>query len=122
MLTLVWGCFWTISRVASMPLLPGRRMSITTTSGLNSSVRAMASLALLASATTWKLGWRASSAFSPRRTTSWSSTSRILSIGLPRLWIVAIIAIGSIIAVSAHDDTAFEMAGHHPAGGVLAGG
>ena len=70
MITLVSGARVVISWQASMPDPPGRRMSITTTSGRWARVRSTASRAVAASATTSKPGWRSSSERRPSRTTS----------------------------------------------------
>src|SRR5579859_4802983 len=86
MMTLTSGWAAVISRQASMPLLPVMRMSITIASGLNARLLATASGAVLASATTSMLGWRSMSAFRPRRTTSWSSTSMIRCLDIALLY------------------------------------
>ena len=77
MITLDSGKRRTISSQASIPDVPGRRISMTTTSGCVNSTCSMASRAEPASPTTSKCGWRSIKAFNPKRTTSWSSTSKI---------------------------------------------
>src|SRR5690606_38195453 len=67
-----------MTRHASMPLPPGMRMSIMTTSGCVSATTCSASAADPASPTTSKSATRFSSVFSPSRTTSWSSTMTTL--------------------------------------------
>src|SRR5438046_1716500 len=72
--TCVFGSFERISRVASMPLPSASRTSITTTSGRAHSARSMASLTVAASPATDIPPASSSSALTPLRTTSWSST------------------------------------------------
>ena len=72
--TCVFGSFERISRVASMPLPSASRTSITTTSGRAHSARSMASLTVAASPATDIPPACSSSALTPLRTTSWSST------------------------------------------------
>ena len=83
MITRVSGRSALICRHASMPLPPGSRMSRTTTSGASCLAWLMASATVLASPTTSISGWRSMRARTPRRTTSWSSTRRILSPTVP---------------------------------------
>src|SRR5512134_3412212 len=75
MTTAVFGCFARISRVASMPLPSARRTSMTTTSGRVRSASSIASRTEPASAVTTMSSVACRSAFTPLRTTSWSSTS-----------------------------------------------
>src|SRR3990170_1894772 len=75
MTTAVFGCFARISRVASMPLPSASRTSMTTTSGRVRSASSMASRTEPASAVTTMSSVACRSAFTPLRTTSWSSTS-----------------------------------------------
>src|SRR5216684_704000 len=72
--TCVFGSLERISRVASMPLPSASRTSITTTSGRAHSARSMASLTVAASPATDIPPASSSSALTPLRTTSWSST------------------------------------------------
>ncbi|CAM5480413.1 hypothetical protein SALBM217S_06998 [Streptomyces griseoloalbus] len=66
----------TISRVASMPLSSGMRMSIRTTSGASSRTCSTASRPLTASPTTSMSGMALSSTEKPSRTIIWSSAIR----------------------------------------------
>src|SRR5258708_28897234 len=72
--TCVFGSLARISRVASMPLPSASRTSITTTSGRAHSARSIASLTVAASPATDIPPASSSSALTPLRTTSWSST------------------------------------------------
>ncbi len=63
----------TISRVASMPLSSGMRMSIRTTSGSSAATWRTASRPLTASPTTSMSGIAPSSTENPSRTIIWSS-------------------------------------------------
>ncbi len=75
--TLMCGQRDRISRHASTPFPSGRRTSITTISGVSKPTRRMASSTEPASPTTVMSGSASSIAFTPWRTTSWSSTSSI---------------------------------------------
>src|SRR3990172_1639408 len=74
MITWVFGCLARISRVASMPLPSARRTSMTTTSGRVRSASSMASRTVPASPVTTMSSVACRRAFTPPRTTSWSST------------------------------------------------
>src|SRR5450759_2276658 len=76
MRTRIAGFSARISRVASMPEPSGRRISMMTRSGRCVRAASIASAAVPTWATTVKAGRRSSSATSPSRTTSWSSTTR----------------------------------------------
>ena len=70
------GCRATIARVASRPLIPGMRASMSTTSGRRRPTSATASGPLSASPTTWRSSVWESTRRRPSRTTWWSSTTR----------------------------------------------
>ena len=70
MMTLTRAAAATISRQASIPLMPISRTSITTTSGRCIKVLRTASWPFAASSTTSNPGWRARSVRNPIRTTS----------------------------------------------------
>src|SRR3990170_3007573 len=80
MMTFVSGRSSRISRQASTPLPSGRRMSMITTSGWAWRAILTASWAVPASPTTAKPGRRSRSVRRPMRTTSWSSTMRMLTV------------------------------------------
>src|SRR3990172_4601087 len=80
MMTFVSGRSSRISRQASTPLPSGRQMSMITTSGWAWRAILTASWAVPASPTTAKPGRRSRSVRRPMRTTSWSSTMRMLTV------------------------------------------
>src|SRR5664280_412578 len=77
MMTRMAGFSARISRVASIPEPSGRRISKITRAGRYVLAASIACAAVPAWATTEKAARRSSSATSPSRTTSWSSTTRI---------------------------------------------
>ena len=78
-----------IARQASMPERLGIRMSRSTTSGAAVAARLVPSSPSPASPTTSMPGSAASSIVSPRRNSSWSSTTRTLIGSTPLLFVSA---------------------------------
>src|SRR5688500_925600 len=73
------GCAFLSARVAARPFMPGIEMSMTTTSGFNSSACRTAAPPSSASATTFMSVSASISSFNPCRTVAWSSASRMRS-------------------------------------------
>src|SRR3989304_5152680 len=117
MMTFVSGRSSRISRQASTPLPSGRRMSMITTSGWAWRAILTASWAVPASPTTAKPGRRSRSVRRPMRTTSWSSTMRMLTVA-PGIGLFSHVAQGKF---EPHLGAASRHALHGEAGAQAAG-